>query len=108
PLNFKKYRVPSGTVLAAGGFLVIYEGQYSSGPSGFILDAAHGGEVWFSAADAAGELTGERRRAQFDTALKGVSFGRYSTSVSVDYPPLSALTFGQDAATTVAQFRTGV
>ena len=106
--DFKKYRVADGTTIPPGGFLVLYEAQFNAGPSAFSLNAAHGGEVWLSAADASGNLTGPRAGASFGPQRTGVSFGRYVTSTGVDYPALSARTFGQDAPASVAQFRTGL
>ena len=44
---------------------------------------------------------------KFGAAENGVSFGRYSTSAGVDFTALAGRTFGQDAPSTVVQFRTG-
>ena len=106
--DFKKYRVADGTLIPPGGFLVLYETQFNAGPSAFSLNAAYGGEVWLSAADPSGNLTGLRAGASYGSQRSGVSFGRYVTSVGVDYPALSARTFGQDNPASVAQFRTGL
>jgi hypothetical protein len=55
--NFKKYRVPDNTVIPAGGFVVLYQGQFgSSSPIAFTLDSARGDEVWLSAADVVGSV----------------------------------------------------
>ncbi|HEU0010007.1 MAG TPA: lamin tail domain-containing protein [Verrucomicrobiae bacterium] len=105
--NFMKYRIPDGTSIAAGGFAVFYAGQFDTGPNAFNFNSAHGEEVWLSAADAAGVLTGYRVGAKFGASANGVSFGRFRTSVGVDYPAMSARTFGVDSPATVAQFRTG-
>jgi len=94
--DFKKYRLPDGTSIAAGGFTVIYQSQFSNGsPSSFTFDSAHGDEVWLSAADAAGNLTGYRAGAKFGAAANGVSFGRVVTSVGVDYAAMSQRTLAQ-------------
>jgi len=105
--NFMKYRIPDGTTLAGGGFAVFYAGQFDTGPNAFNFNSAHGEEVWLSAADAAGVLTGFRTGAKFGASANGVSFGRYATSLGVEYPAMSARTFGVDSPATVAQFRTG-
>jgi hypothetical protein len=102
--DFKKYRIPDGTTLAAGGFAVFYQNQFGSA---FTFDSAHGDEAWLSEADANGNLTGYRTGAKFGAAENGVSFGRVVTSVGVDYAAMSARTFGQDNPATVTQFRTG-
>lgn len=102
--DFKKYRIPDGTTIAAGGFAVFYQNQFGAA---FTFDSAHGDEAWLSAADANGNLTGYRTGAKFGAAENGVSFGRVVTSVGVDYVAMSVRTFGQDSPATLAQFRTG-
>lgn len=113
----KKFRIPPGTVLPAGGFIVFYEGiGTTSGfnPSGtgnspdFTLNSAHGDEVHLFTGDADGNLTGQRRGINFGAAENGVSFGRHITSTGDgDITALSQRTFGVDNPTTVEQFRTG-
>jgi hypothetical protein len=108
--NLTKFRIPDGTLLPAGGYLVFYEYQFNphpGDPASFELDSAHGGEVSLSAADAADNLTGYRACAQFGAAENGVSFGRYQTSVGSDFVAMSRRTFGRDYPLTVAEFRTG-
>jgi len=107
--NLKKYRVPDGTTLPVGGFLVFYENQFNSNnpATPFTLDSAHGDQVWFSAADGAGVLTGYRASASFGAAETNVSFGRFDTSVGTEFPAMSALTFGASNPATVEDFRAG-
>jgi hypothetical protein len=106
--DFKKYRIPDGTAIAANGFAVFYQNQFSNGsPTSFTFDSAHGDEVWLSEADVAGNLTGYRTGAKFGASANGVSFGRVTTSVGVDYAALSARTFGVDNPATLEQFRSG-
>jgi len=108
--NWRKYRLPAGSVLSAGGYFVIYEGEFNApalGDLAFTLNSAHGGEVCLSATDAAGEFTGYRASARFGAAGNGVSLGRFATSQGVDFVPLAARTFGVDQPTSVAQFRQG-
>ncbi len=95
PENFRKYRLPEGSVIAAGGFLVVFENAFKNGTSNsFTFDAAWGGEVWLAAADAAGNLTGYRAGAKFGPALDGVSAGRFPTSAGAAFVALSVRTFG--------------
>jgi hypothetical protein len=106
----KKYRIPDGTVVAAGGFVVFYAYQFDPNPGvfpSFALDSAHGDAVYLSAADAGGNLTGYRTGVRFGAAQNGVSFGRYTNSTGVEFVALSQRTFGVDNPTTLAQFRTG-
>ncbi|MCS7337498.1 MAG: lamin tail domain-containing protein [Verrucomicrobiae bacterium] len=113
PSDLKRYRIPDGTVLAPGGFKVFY--QYQFGPTNsdddspplFTLNSARGDAVYLSEADAAGNLTGRRAHVEFGAAAHGVSFGRYQTSVGVDFVALSRRTFGMDDPATLEQFRTG-
>jgi hypothetical protein len=60
-----------------------------------------------AATDATGQPTGYRAQAQFGAAANGVSFGRHATSVGIDYPALSARTFGVDQPTSLSEFRQG-
>jgi hypothetical protein len=43
----------------------------------------------------------------FGAAENGVSFGRFETTMGVDFPAASQRTFGMDSPATVEQFRTG-
>ena len=107
--DLKRYRITNGVVIASGGFRVFYENQFNGAgaTSPFTLNSAHGDEAWLSEADAGGNLTGYRTGISFDAAANGVSFGRYQTSVGVDFVSMSARTFGVDNPATVEQFRTG-
>ena len=108
--SLRKFRIPTGTVLPANGHAVFYEIAFNNDTNGtpFALSSAEGDQVYVSEATTNGALTGMRTSAKFGPAANGVSFGRYVTSVGrVDYPAMSARTFGQDNPLTVAQFRTG-
>jgi hypothetical protein len=109
--DFKKYRVPDGTMIGAHAFQVFYEYQFNptNGSSiPFTFNSAHGDHAYLSQGDALGNLTGYRAATAFGAAANGVSFGRYTNSVGkVDYPAMSARSFGVDNPTTVDQFRTG-
>ena len=106
--NDKKFRIPDGTLLPANGFKVFYEAQFNDrSPTAFALDRVFGGEVWLSAADADGNLTGGRTGAAYGPSQSGVSFGRYETVLGVDYVAMSRPSFGVDSPGSVAQFRTG-
>lgn len=111
--DLKRYRIPDGTSLPAGGYRVFY--QYQFGPADgetdtpplFTFNSAHGDAVYLSEADAFGNLTGYRIGQSFEASTNAVSFGRYPTSVGVDFVALSQRTFGVDNPANVAQFRTG-
>jgi hypothetical protein len=107
--DLKRYRITNAASISAGGFQVFYEDQFN-GPDAtnpFALNAAHGDQVWLSEADASGTLTGYRTGVSFGAAENGVSFGRYQTSLGVDFVALSARTFGTDNPATTNEFFTG-
>jgi len=103
----RKFRIPPGNTLAAGGYRVFYQYQFDVGASAFSLNSAEGDRVVLSKADAAGNLTGEQTSATFGPLRNGVSVGRHPTSASVDFVPLSRRTFGVDNPSIVTQFRQG-
>lgn len=103
----RKYRLAAGTVIPAGGFLVVYAFQFSLGSTGFSLNSYEGDNVVLSAGDAAGNLTGQQTAVSFGALKNGVAIGRVPTSVGVDFVPLAGRTFGQDTPASLAQFRTG-
>jgi hypothetical protein len=106
----RRCRIPTNTVVPAGGYVVLYENLFNPAPgtpASFELNSAHGGKLYLSEADRAGNLTGFRSVVEYGAAANGVSFGRVATSVGVDIAPLSVRTFGVDLPATVEQFRTG-
>jgi len=108
--SLRKFRIPNDTMIQANGFLVFYEIAFNSDTNGvpFALSSADGDQVYLSVASEAGVFDGYRSVAKFGPAQNGVSFGRYVNSAGqVDYPALSAHTFGQDTPANVQQFRTG-
>jgi Big-like domain-containing protein/lamin tail-like protein/CotH protein len=109
--QLKKYRIPDNTFIPAGGFKVFYEYQFNANtnlPTSFSFSSARGDDVYLSVADGAGTLTGYRTHTDFGAAQNGVSFGRFVTSAGVDFTALSQRTFGADAPSSLAQFRTGI
>jgi len=78
----KKYRLPAGTILAAGTYRVFDESQFNPQPGvdpSFSLNGL-GGEVYLFSANAGGDLTGYYHGFSFGAAENGVSFGRYVSS----------------------------
>jgi hypothetical protein len=92
----QKFRIPDGTDLASGGFLVFDESQFNAvpgGPLSFGL-SSQGEEVWLFAADAVGNLTGYTHGFQFGASAPGENFGRYLTSAGEEqFPAQVAATF---------------
>lgn len=75
----KKFRIPTGTTIAAGSFRVFTETDFNAGSAAFAL-SSDGDEVWLFSADAAGNLTGYFHGFDFGAAEDGVTFGRLVTS----------------------------
>ena len=117
-----KFRVPTNTILPAGGYKVFYEQSQPNGASStpgfnrsgagntpdFTLNSAHGDFVVITEGQASGAVTGRRTTRAFGSSANGVSFGRYVKSDGgTDLVPMSARTFGVDNPATVTQFRGG-
>jgi hypothetical protein len=104
--NLKHYRIPEGTVIPAGGYHVLYEYEFV-GTDHFTFNSAHGDKVYLSTGDKEGNLTGYRATQSFGASFNGVSFGRFITSVGVDFVPMSRRTFGHDSPVSLEDFRQG-
>jgi hypothetical protein len=90
----KKYRIPTGTNLVAGGFAIFTATQFNTGLNAFALSSL-GDEVYLFAADVSSNLTGYVSAATFGANANGVSLGRYVNSAGeVDFVALSTRTFG--------------
>ncbi len=92
----KKFRLPAGSVIPAGGYLVLNETGFNAtaSPTRFTFNS-HGEEVWLFSADAAGTLTGYSDGFSFPASANGVSFGRHTNSVGeVQLPAQAAVTLG--------------
>jgi hypothetical protein len=78
----KKFRIPSPTVIAPGGFALFTETNFNplpGVPPSFSL-GSDGDEVWLFSGDASTNLTGWLHGWSFGPAQNGVSFGRYVNS----------------------------
>ncbi len=97
----KKYRIPDGTVLPAGGFATFDESQFNPTPgtnNSFSLSLA-GEQVYLFSADASTNLTGYVHGFAFGAAQRSVSFGRYVNSIGEEqFPPLASNTFNSTNA----------
>src|SRR6185503_16081613 len=99
----KKFRIPDGTVIQPGGFVVFYENQFNPVPGiypSFALSSVNGDEVYLFTGNASGDLTGFRTSEKFGAAENGVSFGRYPTSIGFDFTALRQRTVGEIKADT--------
>ncbi|HTD86552.1 MAG TPA: lamin tail domain-containing protein, partial [Candidatus Binatia bacterium] len=77
-----KYRIPDGTTIAAGGYLMFDESHFNPTPetnNSFALDS-EGDQIYLFSGDANTNLTGYSHGFSFDAAPEGVAFGRYVLS----------------------------
>lgn len=105
--NPAKYRIPTNTIIAAGGYKVFYEYQFNPTPgisNSFAINS-HGDDIYLSSATN-GVLTGYQTNVTFGAAHHFISFGRFQTSVGWEFVS-EPRTLGSENATTMAQFRMG-
>ncbi|MBN2506659.1 MAG: lamin tail domain-containing protein [Verrucomicrobia bacterium] len=82
-----KYPIPAGTVIPAGGYLVLDESDFNATPGtacSFNLRSS-GDEVYLFSADAAGHLSGYVHGFEFGASLNGITFGRHVTSIGAEH-----------------------
>jgi len=81
----KKFRIPNGTEIPAGGYVTFDESQFNPGGNGFGF-SSDSDEAWVFSGEAAGtDLTGYAQGFSFGAAEAGVSFGRYITSTTNEH-----------------------
>ncbi len=94
----QKYKIPAGTVIPAGGYLVFDENDFNPTPNNpapnhFSLNAAHGDDVWIVAADAAGKPTRFIDHVEFGAIANGETWGRWPNATG-DLVPMRTRTLG--------------
>lgn len=93
----RKFRIPDGTMIAAGGYIVFDETHFNADtnlPTSFSF-SARGDEVVLISADTAGNFTGHFHFYEFDASENGVSFGPHVTSTGEEhFVALSSVTRG--------------
>ena len=85
----KKFRIPDGTVLPAGGRRLYTEADFNAVPAyafSFSLNSA-GDSIYLSSGDTATNLTGYSHGFSFGAAAEGVTFGRYVISTGEEQFP---------------------
>jgi len=105
-----RFKIPAGTVIAPGGYLVVYEEQLRQGGDGgpgFSL-AGRGEGVYLAAADHSGQLIGYASGARYGPAQENLSLGRYQNrDGTLEWVRLNAPTFGVDQPADPTDFRRG-
>ena len=96
--NYKKYRVPTGTTIGAGQYLVIDESAFNPAvPSGgnvsFGLSGSQDDDVWLLSADSNGNLLDFENHVKLVAAADNVSFGRWPNATG-DLYPMKSVTLG--------------
>jgi hypothetical protein len=93
------FQIPDDTIITEYGYVVFHQGS-GPGELPFGFSSSQGDEVVLSAADSAGNLSGERDFIQFGPADNGITFGRvidggdhvyrmsYDTQGGPNAPPL--------------------
>ncbi|HXJ56778.1 MAG TPA: lamin tail domain-containing protein [Verrucomicrobiae bacterium] len=83
----RKFRIPDGTLIPAGGFVVFTEANFNAIPRapGSFAFSSDGDEAFLFSATAAGQLTGYSHGFRFGAAATGVSFGRHLTSIGEEH-----------------------
>ena len=111
--NLLKYRIPDGTTIAAGGYLVFYEHAFllDNGDSGFSLSSVRGDEVWLTEVDLDGAPARFADKVDFGPSANGVSFGRFLNGTGpfvamADQSFGTPVRAGQDPSL-IASFRAG-
>lgn len=86
----KKFRIPTGSNIPAGGFLVFDDSQFNTGTDGNTAFAfsSTGEEVYLTSANTSAELTGYSHGFVFGAIFNGRSFGREVNSAGVESFPL--------------------
>ena len=105
------FRIPDGTVIPAGGYVVFYENRFGrSGGSwaGFALSSARGEELFLFSRASGDHPPTCVDSAALGPAANGVSLGRYVASGErVRFVAMSRRTFGADNPRTLVEFRAG-
>ncbi|MBN2477406.1 MAG: lamin tail domain-containing protein [Pirellulales bacterium] len=96
-VNYCKFRIPDGTTVVAGGYVVFDEDDFNPtpltpGPNDFALNGAHGDDVFLWAGNAEGLLLRSVDHVAFPAAANGESFGRWPNGSGPLYP-MSQTTF---------------
>ncbi len=78
--NPKKYRIPPGVSIPAGGYRLFSEADFNTGLTAFSF-GGDGDEVWIFSGDASGNLTGYVHGYRFGASEPGVTLGRHIDSI---------------------------
>ena len=96
--NYKKYLIPTGTIIGAGQYLVIDATAFDPAvPTGgnvpFGLSGTLDDDVWLLSADASGNLLDFENHVNLVASADNVSFGRWPNGTG-DLYPMKSVTLG--------------
>ncbi len=91
--SLQKYQFPAGTSLAVGAYKVVNAATLSSAATPF-LPGATGSDLYLSAVDGTGALTGYRSQVSYGAAPVGVPFGRVAVTGGLEFWPEASATLG--------------
>ncbi len=92
-----RFRVPDGTVIEPGGYVVFTEAEFNQGGTGFSLSGVFGGQIWLIETDASGEPFRFADHVAFKAAASGESFARWPNGSGYLYPA-AEVTLGAENA----------
>jgi hypothetical protein len=93
----RKFRIPNGTMISDGRFVVFTEAQFNATPgtNGSFSLSSRGESIYLFSGDANTNLTGYSHGFSFDAAPDGATFGRYVNSVAEEqFPEQTSPSFG--------------
>jgi len=96
--NYRKFKVPSGTILNPGGYVVFDESDFNRNGGGsttdFVLDGLLGGEIWVMATGVRDDLSEFIERFEYGPSKEGETLGRYPNGTG-ELMPLAEATWGR-------------
>ncbi len=92
--NLRKYQVPAGTSITAGGMLVLTEQEFNADPNdpnAFAFSGTEGDRLWLSIPDANGAASWIADYVDFRGSLPGESHARYPSGLGALSPATPSL-----------------
>ncbi|HZZ27533.1 MAG TPA: lamin tail domain-containing protein [Pirellulales bacterium] len=92
--NYKKYQIPTGTIIGAGQYLVFDAMQFDSstptdGNIPFALSGTSGDDVWLLSTNASGTLLNFEDHQNLSAVADNVPLGRWPNGTGILYPQKS-------------------
>jgi hypothetical protein len=92
----KRYQIPPGKIIPAGGYLVLDENDFAAGTANDIAFSSYKEGVYLFSAEPAGNLTGSSDGFSYGGSERGMSYGRWKNSFGEEFfVPQSSETIGR-------------